>query len=975
MKRIRRSAFERILGSVQDQPRFLFGWGLVAVIALASLCPTVSAQRPRGFSDYMKQSEVLPAPRQFQSLLEDAEAAIARKQWSEATFALGTVLGLEKPPESEPAPVPQAPERNLNPRLPGRFDPNRNATRNPNRKTLANSEAGQDYFLDVENEATIRQSMRSKAAMLMATLPEEGAKVVELRYGVTAQAALEDAVKKENWSEIAKVASLYRFTQAGRQATVFWMERSLASGNAFAAASLGEQLLLQPTARQQFGVDLAVMTAACWHASNMPWKSMETIKKIQGFWPQTKSLRWEDRQLTIPEQGAVSPSDVDTFLASSAQRAIRKSSQWTLQRGRIDGNGHADAGPAIFRWDAPMHPSPHDTNMALQVVKARQMEKVSDLPTHSAIVVGSLVLAKTMDQRLLAFDQLTGKRVWNGLFDEPTARSPSPLNGFGMENTRESPLTDRVVQAVWADAATGLLSSDGQLVYGLSPSTIEQAIENLTQGANPLAFGARIGQSGAPNVLRAWSIESQGKIPWEVGGDLGKGEPLLAGSLFLGPPTPYRGELLSLVEINGEVYLVSLSPSNGKLLWWQQLASNSSLAIAKDPARRNLAASPSVYGNMVLCPTLSGFIVAYDLDTRSLAWAFRYAQSGATNVQFSNFQGLQSDRFDPFASTSIEYQPVIANGCVVVMPCEPDAEMVYGLDLQTGAKLWEQSIRVVDQPRTRWRYVGGVWNQHVLLVSDTQAMAVDLRTGERVWSKPISFGGSKVVGRGARNDQRYYVPLQSQELLEIDIEKGVEVAKHRMGYPLGNLIATERSLVSYSPTHLTYSILRKRLQNDVDVESLRDPSSFVSSMHRAEILLSEDKVSEALDAIEKAYERNPTDPDCLALLSRIGIAAIRSDFEQFGPRVRKFDHVLAEGLERPNYLTIMIDGYMKHNDRMQAMEKLLELSSERSRMRIVQMSDADSIEFEKGVSVQTDRWIAARIEQLWESASIEQRQG
>ncbi|MFO0921230.1 MAG: hypothetical protein U0905_01935 [Pirellulales bacterium] len=89
---------------------------------------------------------------------------------------MGTVLGLEKPPESEPAPVPQAPERNLNPRLPGRFDPNRNATRNPNRKTLANSEAGQDYFLDVENEATIRQSMRSKAAMLMATLPEEGAR-------------------------------------------------------------------------------------------------------------------------------------------------------------------------------------------------------------------------------------------------------------------------------------------------------------------------------------------------------------------------------------------------------------------------------------------------------------------------------------------------------------------------------------------------------------------------------------------------------------------------------------------------------------------------------------------------------------------------------------------------------------------------------------------------------------------------------
>ena len=108
---------------------------------------------------------------------------------------------------------------------------------------------------------------------------------------------------------------------------------------------------------------------------------------------------------------------------------------------------------------------------------------------------------------------------------------------------------------------------------------------------------------------------------FECGGVSQSSAEELKGALFLGAPIPVRSEMLVLAELNGEVYLISLVPSTGKMNWKQPLVANQGTTIALDPQRRVFVLSPSIDGSLVVCPTLSGYLVAYDLNRRELAWS------------------------------------------------------------------------------------------------------------------------------------------------------------------------------------------------------------------------------------------------------------------------------------------------------------------------------------------------------------------
>ena len=158
---------------------------LVASFAISPSAEALAFQRPR-FQELSKNSEILEIPRQYNSLLEDAESAIKRKQWGEATLALGTVLGLE---QSKKEQAENGPPRN-NSRIPNTNNP---SSRPVGQRTLGGSDQGQDYFLEVDSEGSFKRSMRSKARQMLGGIPEEGAKFVELRYGVTAKSDLDKA--------------------------------------------------------------------------------------------------------------------------------------------------------------------------------------------------------------------------------------------------------------------------------------------------------------------------------------------------------------------------------------------------------------------------------------------------------------------------------------------------------------------------------------------------------------------------------------------------------------------------------------------------------------------------------------------------------------------------------------------------------------------------------------------------------------
>ena len=900
---------------------------LALAILFASAMPAWAQRRFQ--AETPSQSEIIFAPRELSSLIEEGKQSIARSQWAEASQALGAVLGLEV-------------------------------------QAGVDAELDQDYFLEEAGVSQYSKSIRGEARKMLDSLPEAGQKFVELRYGVNAKKEFDEAVAQGNSDAIAEIARRYSFTEAGRNACWLVAEKHVADGNLFGAAMQCERLLQQPRARAQFGIPLAALTAACWKGAGQQELALRSLRQAIQYWPKTP-LKWNGRTIELRESDADLAAALQALDLGSLALDQPRSRQWLTMGGRSDNNAHSFAAPVmpIFRWDQEMHPSIQDQSEVRLTMRNRGSDRGSNLnviPSRTPLVVDPWVIVRTYDQRTVGIDQRTGKKVWDSTFEGPPVRlAPEPGFGAAIERSYANPLNDRVARAVWGDSPLGQLTCDGKLFFGVSELSAVEAVENVVWGANIVRSTPRM-QS---NVLRAWSLDAQGALVWEVGSEKGLAEPALAGALFLGAPTPFNGELLSIAEINGEVFLLGLNAADGKLKWRQQLVASSAMPIATDDTRRNLAAVPSVYGRIVVCPTINGYLVAYDLSTRSLLWAHRYEQSGQGIQRANVFGGMTSENFDPMQSRSVEYAPLIANGVVVHMPSEPGALNFYALDLMTGASLW-------SMPRDRWRYLGGVFEEMLLVIGDFQALGLNLREGKRLW-KDLDFVGSRVVGRGARNGAEYYVPLSTQEMARMDIREGKISQRYRVENSLGNLVATDRALVSVSPLDVRFYVLRERPNAASDIETLRDPDSAAALAHQAELALGDGDLEAALTFIKQAYHKDPKNNDITRVLSIIGIQAIKADFAKFGPMVREFDNLLAEGVDGTLFLTVMIDGYIKQKKYVDAFDKLLSLSMDPIYVSYPG-SDGNTFEPERGLTVQLDRWIRCQFERLWEEASESERQ-
>ncbi len=926
--------FERnSIGQDLDRLRFPVRSGYSHKLLVIAVCilgwwnvpSSAWAQRFRNAQGEMPSaSEIIVAPREVLAFLDEAKQKIASKDWAEATQALGSILGLEQ----------------------------------------ESTEMDQDYFLGMEDEFS-SGSLRSAAMQLMETLPEEGAKIAELRFGVTAKNLLETAIAAGDWPAILEVGRRFGFTDAGRRSLWLLAEEAMSQGQLSTAGGFFEKLLTQPSARKEFGPELGLMAAICWKATNQTKRAEVAIERSGGFWPRA-SWNWGGKNYRLGGNKA----DRDALLAALSTDRLDvtqpKSSDWFLPGGRADNNAHGFAGPVmpILRWHVEMHPSPQDKGAIAYAVQDKLNDKAALIPTRYPVVAGKNIFVRTYDQRTIGIDELSGKVVWDQAFEGFPIRLLSNSTSMGAGEA-EFQVPEKLQSAVWGDASLGQLTSDGKRLYGVCEISANQAAQNLVLGAN-VAITRATPRSNS-NVLRAWSIDRQGAIEWEVGGETGLKAPDLAGALFLGPPTPWENSLLALTEMNGEVFLVSLNSVDGSVQWLQQLVANTVAPIATDTMRRSLGASPAISGNIAVCPTLSGIYVAFNLTDRTLLWARRYSKQLQNFSNVNIFGASVNQNFDPLLVRAVDASLTIANGCVVGMPNDAEGGF-FSLDLYTGAELWKIPNR---EP---WRYVGGIFENAVLLVGDRQLFAMDLQEGKTLWDSPtILEDGAKVSGRGTRNQGSYFLPTTNQEMVQIDIRNGKILSRHRVETMLGNLVSTDGAIISTGPTEINYFVLKDRLRSDIDVEFLKDNSSPWAVAKKGELLFAEGDLAGAMEAIIKAHELAPDNTDIQQLLSKVGIAAIRSDFERFAPLLPKFEKVMSIGKEQELYLTIMVDGFLKSNDVLSAFDRLLLLSDRRVRQRMSHNSELETIEPSKGYVVQLDRWIAAQLERIWEQASESDR--
>lgn len=516
-------------------------------------------------------------------------------------------------------------------------------------------------------------------------------------------------------------------------------------------------------------------------------------------------------------------------------------SDWTTFRGNGARNGVAPARAPFLtpRWSRP---AAGDSITQVVIDRAWQWYREGNsvsLPMLAPLAAGELVFVRT-PRGVTAHDFETGRKRWSCPSDDDGENA-------GLE------------QILWSEPAGGAFAVDDECVYFLDDVKIGEADSGV----------------GSSNKLAAHEHfrSREGNLRWQIGGDDGGAEPRLAGAFFLGPPLAWQGSLYVLAETKGALTLVVLDRASGRLAWSQELALVEQ-GISEDSLRRAAGATPSISADeIIVCPTSGGAFVAVDLTTQSLLWAYRYLRETSQPESVTEFDtAIQVDQSNRWLDGALS----ISGGRVIAAP--PESQQLHCLDLKSGQPIWTTD-------RDNGLYVAGVTDERVIVVGRQGVRAQKLETGEVDWtlelpgrppaadrvadrwgdrptaSPPATLAPALPAGRGVFAGDRYFLPVTSAAVLEIDLAAGTLVAEHKSPreLPPGNLIWHRGRFLSHSPLALEAFDERARLSADVEARLKTDPHDAAALLWRGELeLASAGRLRDAIGSFRSAHDEAPS---------------------------------------------------------------------------------------------------------------------
>ncbi|MCB2107794.1 MAG: PQQ-binding-like beta-propeller repeat protein [Rhodobacteraceae bacterium] len=250
----------------------------------------------------------------------------------------------------------------------------------------------------------------------------------------------------------------------------------------------------------------------------------------------------------------------------------------------------------------------------------------------------------------------------------------------------------------------------------------------------PVIAGGRVYTLDAEAVARAFD-ERSGKEIWKS-----KTAPKIEDDgNFLGGGLGYDSGRIFVT--GGYAQVVALDAGNGRELWRAAVdapirssptinggrvfvitVENQVVALAADDGRQLWtysgastatilmgAAAPAVDGGVVIAPFTSGEVVALRVDNGSVLWSDNVVAVRRTEAAAS--------------LPDITARPVIDRGRVYVAG---HSGLLVAIDLRTGQRVWEQPVSAVYQP-----WIAGDFLYAVTI--DSEAVCVDVRSGRILW--------------------------------------------------------------------------------------------------------------------------------------------------------------------------------------------------------------------------------------------------
>ena len=775
-----------------------------------------------------------------------------------------------------------------------------------------------DFFFRPERDQATWRSIKAEASRLIGSLPQPGSEAYALQFRARADRLLQQAIASGDAAGVVAVARRWFHTPAGQRATMLAAIEALESNQPLAAAAWLDRLSAEGAA--SFEPTLTVMRAIAWWRAGDRGTAVSILEKARPGAAATARIGGRDVAISFPPGAAAEFLGRIAGETGAAAAPQRRDSDWLLHRGDAARNAISTATRPLLvpRYRVPLTRHPEEARL---LEKRRRLSADRDatlLPAGTPLAVdGKIVLRTPMG--LLAVDFESGKRIWLKTSGAAGGWADAGQGEAGVDGDDGAADADGAAQGVFSDATSGTISSNGRLVFAVETepgAMLQPSAENALRRA--AAGGQRNG-----NVLSAYDVAAKGALRWRLPGLRDEAS---AQIWYMGAPLTIGDQLFVLVEEKGEVRLDVLDASTGKTLWSQPLASLDEDQLVDRPdaqARRLSGLSPSFAEGVLVCPTGAGAVVAVDLATRTLLWAYNYPLPVGGGVQvFRNGMriqiggGMMAGRRVMVNGGIVvggagaggwrDAAPILAGGRVILTPVESDK--LHCLDLRSGAVHW----RV---PRGDALYVAGVVDDRVILVGRHAVDALSLGEGRSVWDKPLALATASPSGRGILTDGRLFLPVDTPEVIEIELAAGRITGRSpaRGGAVPGNLLACRGEVISQGVDSLDVFHQAAPLEDRIETALRTQPADPWALLWRGQLDLDGGMIGDGMRRIREARAAQPGIIPAAVVADAL-LFAMRSDFGAAVPLWREMLE-RAEGVPQSKaMLCVTIDGFLQAGD-------------------------------------------------------------
>jgi outer membrane protein assembly factor BamB len=834
-----------------------------------------------------------------------------------------------------------------------------------------------DYFLAAPNQPDGQVSVKSLANQLLGTLPPTARQLYETQVGHEARQKLNVALQDRDLAGVSEVARRYVHTKAGYEAAFLLARIELDQGRALAAALRLQGLAEQTGARELLDPELTVLAATAWKYARRDEKAKELLAALKQRSPRVK-VRVADGELPLFDNEAEALKWLDGIAGRTLTPAASIANQWVTFRGDEARNAATTGGLPLVssEWYLNTINDPKLLERITLHTRTLQDRGESLIPAMQSLAVKTTrrdgqrvdyVVVRTPEE-IQGVSLKNGRRIWVYPWQKTSAGSSGSISqGVQQQaNARENTLRQRV----WDDNLYSQMTSDGERLFFVddleytNPTNSNLAMRGVWIGARPLSRTSK-----AANQLQALDLARQGYRVWQIGGESGGDDPQLAGAFFLGAPLALADRLYVMAEVQGEIRLLCLLPETGELEWKQQLGSipEENMSIQYDSPRRLAGAAPSFADGLMICPTSAGAVVAVDLGTRSLKWNYTYDRSDLPQRPVRGVITSSNGNPAPSPGHWLDSAAIISEGMVVVTPVE--SQFLHCLDLVTGKPRW------LPIKREDYLFVACIHEGKAILVGKSRVKAIQLSDGKEAWSTPTDLQSEYVTGRGFYSGDSYIVPTTGQQLVKIDLNTGKVTDRARMEFTLGNLFCFDGQIVSVGSTQFSAFYMAEHLRAQVTRDLEANPNDVRALTRMGELLLTDNKVDEALTTLRKAHALQPDETRVRALIARVMLLLLRADFVKHRALVDEARELIDDPAQRRELLRLQAVGLHQAGLVTESLEAFVMLADELQDVSLTDEDEAAQMEYIDGkLQVRTGRWLHARLSELYQHASEGDRQ-